>query len=238
MRRALRFLGKMALSLLALAVCLVVLLGAVFGIEGYNLYRSAVEKKPMEEMAEAIWEQEDFVSYEELPELYIEAVISAEDQRFWSHHGVDFLAIGRALWHDLQAGDFVEGGSTISQQLMKNQYFTQDKTLQRKFAEIFAAWELEKTFSKREILELYVNTIYFGSGYYGIAQAAEGYYGKKPEALTDSEAVMLAGLPNAPSAYALDTNPELAHQRMDQVLERMVECGVLTTAEAYALAAE
>lgn len=238
MRRMMRFLGKLALSLLALAVCLVVLLGAVFGIEGYNLYRSAVEKQPMEEMAEAIWTQEDFVSYEELPELYIEAVISAEDQRFWSHHGVDFLAIGRALWHDLQTMSFAEGGSTISQQLMKNQYFTQDKTLQRKFAEIFAAWELEKTYSKREILELYVNTIYFGSGYYGIAQAAEGYFGKEPETLTDYEAVMLAGLPNAPSAYSLDKNPELARQRMNQVLEQMVDCGALTAAEASALAAE
>lgn len=119
---------------------------------------------------------------------------------------------------------FVEGGSTISQQLMKNEYFTQEKKLERKFAEIFAAWELEREYSKKEIFELYVNTIYFGSGYYGIHDAAEGYFGKEPSELTEYEAIMLAGLPNAPSAYSPDTNPELARQRMKQVLEKMVEC--------------
>ncbi len=236
MRHVLRFLGKLMLTLLALTAALVLIVGAFFGIEGYNLYRAAVEEKPVEELAASIREQDDFVSYDRLPQIYIDAVISAEDQRFWTHSGVDFLAIGRALWHDLQTLSFAEGGSTISQQLMKNQYFTQDKTLERKFAEIFAAWKLEKTYTKQEIFEMYVNTIYFGSGYYGIAQAAEGYYGKEPVELTDSEAVMLAGLPNAPSAYALDTNPELARQRMDQVLERMVDCGKLTAVEAAALA--
>ncbi len=236
MRHVLRFLGKLVLSLLALTAALVLIVGAFFGIEGYNLYRAAVEEKPVEELAASIREQDGFVSYDRLPQIYIDAVVSAEDQRFWTHSGVDFLAIGRALWHDLQTLSFAEGGSTISQQLMKNQYFTQDKTLERKFAEIFAAWKLEKTYTKQEIFEMYVNTIYFGSGYYGIAQAAEGYYGKEPEELTDYEAVMLAGLPNAPSAYALDTNLELARQRMDQVLERMVDCGKLTAAEAAALA--
>ena len=236
MRHVLRFLGKLVLSLLALTAALVLIVGAFFGIEGYNLYRAAVEEKPVEELAASIREQDGFVSYDRLPQIYIDAVVSAEDQRFWTHSGVDFLAIGRALWHDLQTLSFAEGGSTISQQLMKNQYFTQDKTLERKFAEIFAAWKLEKTYTKQEIFEMYVNTIYFGSGYYGIAQAAEGYYGKEPEELTDYEAVMLAGLPNAPSAYAKDTNLELARQRMDQVLERMVDCGKLTAAEAAALA--
>ena len=130
---------------------------------------------------------------------------------------------------------FVEGGSTISQQLMKNEYFTQEKKLERKFAEIFAAWELEREYSKKEIFELYVNTIYFGSGYYGIHDAAEGYFGKEPSELTEYEAIMLAGLPNAPSAYSPDTNPELARQRMKQVLEKMVECEVLTQKEADAI---
>ena len=131
-----------------------------------------------------------------------------------------------------------EGGSTITQQLMKNEYFTQEKKLERKFAEIFAAWDIEKQYSKEDIFELYVNTIYFGSGYYGIYDAAEGYFGKEPSELNEYEAVMLAGLPNAPSAYSPDTSPELAKQRMRQVLDRMVECEVIDQTEADNLLAQ
>ena len=131
-----------------------------------------------------------------------------------------------------------EGGSTITQQLMKNEYFTQEKKLERKFAEIFAAWDIEKQYSKEDIFELYVNTIYFGSGYYGIYDAAEGYFGKEPSELSEYEAVMLAGLPNAPSAYSPDTSPELAKQRMRQVLDRMVECEVIDQTEADNLLAQ
>ena len=121
---------------------------------------------------------------------------------------------------------------------MKNEYFTQEKKLERKFAEIFAAWEIEKQYSKEDIFELYVNTIYFGSGYYGIYDAAEGYFGKEPSELNEYEAIMLAGLPNAPSAYSPDTSPELAKQRMSQVLIRMVECEVIDQDEADSLLAQ
>ena len=121
---------------------------------------------------------------------------------------------------------------------MKNEYFTQEKKLERKFAEIFAAWDIEKQYSKEDIFELYVNTIYFGSGYYGIYDAAEGYFGKEPSELSEYEAVMLAGLPNAPSAYSPDTNPELAKQRMRQVLDRIVECEVIDQTEADNLLAQ
>ena len=133
---------------------------------------------------------------------------------------------------DLKAMSFVEGGSTITQQIAKNQYYTQEKKLERKFAEIFTAIELEKYCSKQEIFELYVNTIYFGSGYYGIYDAAEGYYGKQPSELSDYEAVMLAGLPNAPSAYSLNVNPDLAYSRMETVLSSMVKCGVIEQEQA------
>ena len=165
----------------------------------------------------------------------MQAVIAAEDQRFWTHGGYDLIAIGRALWNDLRTLSFAEGGSTITQQLAKNQYFTQEKRIERKVAEVFAAVEIEAVFTKEEIFELYVNTIYFGSGYYGIYDAAMGYYGKEPSALSDAEAVMLAGLPNAPSAYSPDVSPELAGQRMRQVLRCMTEQGVLTESEADAL---
>ena len=229
---------KWAVSLVLIALIIGGAALSVFAFKGYKMYEEAVKEKPMEQMAEEIMSREDFTEYEELPEIYKSAVISAEDKRFFSHCGVDLISIGRALWNDLKAGAFVEGGSTISQQLMKNQYFTQEKKLERKFAEIFAALELEKKYEKEEIFEMYVSTIYFGSGYYGIAEAAKGYYGKTPEELSDSEAIMLAGLPNAPSAYSLDSSPELAKQRMRQVLDKMLECETISPEEAESVFAE
>ena len=229
---------KWAVSLVLTALIIGAAALSVFAFKGYKMYEEAVKEKPMVQMAEEIMSREDFTEYEELPEIYKSAVISAEDKRFFSHCGVDLISIGRALWNDLKAGAFVEGGSTISQQLMKNQYFTQEKKLERKFAEIFAALELEKKYEKEEIFEMYVNTIYFGSGYYGIAEAAKGYYGKTPEELSDSEAIMLAGLPNAPSAYSLDSSPELAKQRMRQVLDKMLECETISPEEAESVFAE
>ncbi len=229
---------KWAVSLILTALIIGAAALSVFAFKGYKMYEEAVKEKPMEQMAEEIMSREDFTEYEELPEIYKSAVISAEDKRFFSHCGVDLISIGRALWNDLKAGAFVEGGSTISQQLMKNQYFTQEKKLERKFAEIFAALELEKKYEKEEIFEMYVSTIYFGSGYYGIAEAAKGYYGKTPEELSDSEAIMLAGLPNAPSAYSLDSSPELAKQRMRQVLDKMLECETISPEEAESVFAE
>ena len=229
---------KWAVSLVLTALIIGAAALSVFAFKGYKMYEEAVKEKPMEQMAEEIMSREDFTEYDELPEIYKSAVISAEDKRFFSHCGVDLISIGRALWNDLKAGAFVEGGSTISQQLMKNQYFTQEKKLERKFAEIFAALELEKKYEKEEIFEMYVSTIYFGSGYYGIAEAAKGYYGKTPEELSDSEAIMLAGLPNAPSAYSLDSSPELAKQRMRQVLDKMLECETISPEEAESVFAE
>lgn len=232
MKKLIKIIFKILLSLLSLVLVVLLVVGGFFGIKGYHMYQDAVEEMPISEKVATIRQMDQFVEYEELPDIYIDAVISVEDKRFEEHHGVDYLAICRAVWNDLRTLSFAEGGSTITQQLMKNEYFTQEKKLERKFAEIFAAWEVEKQYDKEDIFELYVNTIYFGSGYYGIYEAAEGYFGKEPSELTEYEAVMLAGLPNAPSAYSPDTSPELAKQRMSQVLDRMVECEVLTQSEA------
>ena len=109
-----------------------------------------------------------------------------EDSRFELHHGVDPVAIVRALWTDLRTRSLAEGGSTLTQQLAKNIYFTQEKHFARKAAELFAALDIEKHCSKQQIFEMYVNTIYFGSGCYGIAEAAEGYFGKTPAELTSA----------------------------------------------------
>lgn len=238
MKKIVKGFFKLFFSLVLIALVLLLGTGTYFGIQGYNMYRDAVEQTPINEKVESIRSRDGFTEYEELPKTYVNAVISVEDKRFWSHHGIDYLAIGRAAWNDIQTMSFAEGGSTITQQLMKNEYFTQEKKLERKFAEVFAAWEIEKEYSKEDIFELYVNIIYFGSGYYGIHDAAEGYFGKEPSKLTDYEAVMLAGLPNAPSAYSPDASPELARQRMKQVLSRMVECKVISQEEANRIFSE
>ena len=235
MRTILKGIGKLFCALVSVLLVAVLVVGGWFDIQGYNMYQDAIEDMPISEKVETIRAMDNFVEYEELPKIYIDAVISVEDKRFEEHHGVDYLAICRAVWNDIRTFSLAEGGSTITQQLMKNEYFTQEKKLERKFAEIFAAWEIEKQYSKEDIFELYVNTIYFGSGYYGIYDAAEGYFGKEPSELNEYEAVMLAGLPNAPSAYSPDTSPELAKQRMSQVLTRMVECEVIDQDEADSL---
>ncbi|BAK43832.1 transglycosylase domain-containing protein [Eggerthella sp. YY7918] len=211
------------LKSIAIALLAVIILAALyFGTRGFNLYHEAIETKSLDDMAARIHQQETFTSIDELPDLYLQAVIAVEDHRFYAHPGFDIIATGRALVNDIKAGAIVEGGSTITQQLAKNQYFTQEQTLERKVAEVFMAFTMEQHFSKRQILELYVNSIYFGDGYEGIGSASEGYFGKQPSELTEDECVMLAGIPNAPSVYAPTVNPELARQRQNEVLRKLV----------------
>lgn len=223
---------KKLMSFIIFIISVLIIIAGFFSIKGYNMYRDAVSECPLNEKIHDIRTREDFTSFDKLPEMYVKAVVSAEDKRFWKHHGIDLLAIGRAVWNDIRTLSFAEGGSTITQQLMKNEYFTQEKKLERKFAEIFAARAIEKECSKEEIFELYANTIYFGGGYYGIYDAAKGYFGKTLQELADYECILLAGLPNAPSAYSPYTNPGLAEQRMKQVTDRMVKCGVISQQQA------
>ena len=138
---------------------------------GYNMYKEAIETTPLEEKVEEIRSKENYAEFSELPQMYVNAVISVEDKRFYKHHGIDVLAIGRAFINDIKVMEFVEGGSTITQQLAKNMYFTQEKIIERKIAEVFMAWQIENKYSKQEIFELYVNTIYFGDGYYTVKDA-------------------------------------------------------------------
>lgn len=223
---------RLLTAIAALALCVV----AFYGTRGYSMYKEALGTTGIPAMAEQIKETPGFTTVEELPRRYVDAVIAVEDHRFYRHPGFDIIATGRALANDLRAGAFVEGGSTITQQLAKNQFFTQDRKIERKAAEAFMAFDLESKLSKNEILELYVNSIYFGNGYYGISAASIGYFGKTPSELTDSEATLLAGVPNAPSAYAPTESPELAQERQLQVLRRMVECEMLTSQESQEIA--
>ena len=171
-----RILRRLVGYLLGVLLVALIAAAATFGWQGYKLYQSAVQATPLETLYQSITARPSFVPYDQLPQTYINAVLSVEDSRFVHHHGVDPLSIARALWADLRSGTLAEGGSTITQQLAKNVYFTQEKRMARKAAEVFAALDIEKHYSKQEIFEMYVNTIYFGSGCYGVAEAAGGYF--------------------------------------------------------------
>lgn len=231
-KRALRYVRNILFCICVTVLLLGAAAGAVFAVKGYRMYQAAIKEKSVAMIADTIRSRESFIKYEDLPAVYIDAVISAEDKRFENHCGIDIWAIARAVWTDLRTLSFAEGGSTITQQIAKNELFTQEKRIERKFAEIFAALALEKEYTKRELFEIYVNSIYFGSGYYGIYDASQGYFQKEPKELTDYEAIMLAGIPNAPSVYSLDKNMELAEKRMSVVLNRMIKCGKITEEEA------
>ena len=140
---------------------------------GYDMYKNAIDEISLIEKVENIRKKENYTKIEEVPQIYINAVISVEDHRFYKHNGIDIIAIARAAINDIRAMSFVEGGSTITQQLSKNIYFTQEKEITRKIAEVFMAFEIEKNYEKDEILELYLNTSYYGDGYYTIKEACK-----------------------------------------------------------------
>ena len=217
-----------------LIVIFVVLLsfGLIIAGTGYNMYKEAIDKTSLEEKVMQIKEKDNYTTLDEMPDIYKKAVVAVEDHRFYTHGGIDIIAIGRAIWNDIKAMSFVEGGSTITQQLAKNIYFTQEKELTRKVAEVFMAFEIEKNYNKEEILELYLNTSYFGDGYETVKEASRGYFGKEPMELTDYEAVMLAGIPNAPSVYAPTVNLDLAKQRTKQVIDAIVKYDAISQDEA------
>ena len=198
-------------------------------------YKSVMVDSDGNKMAELITAGSNrvWVDIDNIPEHVQKAFVDVEDERFYKHNGIDLKGIIRAGMKGIASGfRKTEGASTITQQLAKNLYFTQEKVLTRKAAEAFMAWAIEKQYTKDEILELYVNSIYFGSGYYNVRQASEGYFGKAPAQMTPYECTLLAGVPNAPSAYDPAQNPGLAGQRQKKVVEQMVERGCLSAAQA------
>lgn len=226
-----KFIKKLLLSI----ILLVIIICSIVFLIGHSYYSKALKEKPLITRVDEITRQEDFVKFEDMSSYYRNAVISVEDHRFYDHGPVDFIAIGRAIFTNIKNGELQEGGSTITQQVAKNIVFSQEKSWVRKIGEIFAAYDLEKNYSKKEIFELYVNTAYFGDGYYGIHEASYGYYNKSPKDLNLDEASMLAGVPNAPSVYAPTVNPDLAKKRQYHVLNAMLEYGYITKDEALSI---
>lgn len=172
------------------------------------------------------------VPLERMPPHLIDAVIDTEDRRFWDHWGMDLRRVAGALWANLRAGEIVQGASTLTQQLARNLFLTGERTLIRKAKEVLTALRIEKAYSKREILQMYLNQQYFGHGAYGVQAAAQLYFSKDVEDLELTECALLAGLLKGPASYSPINHPEKALQRRNLVLRSMAECGHITATEA------
>ncbi|OYT75775.1 MAG: penicillin-binding protein [Armatimonadetes bacterium JP3_11] len=175
---------------------------------------------------------------EEIPKHLINATIAKEDRRFWQHSGVDWRGAARALWVNLTEGDIKQGGSTLTQQLARNVFLTQRRTIARKIQEIILAQEMERRLTKERILELYLNQVYYGNGAYGVKAAARVYFNKPLEQLTLAECALLAALPQRPSGYDPFSNPDEAISQRNLVLDLMAREGYITPAQRDAAKAE
>ena len=205
-------------------IILFIIFSILFGL-GYLKYKNAIEKISLKDMVQEVREKDNYTNLKGISDDYKNAVVSIEDHRFYNHNGVDLLSMIRSTYVNFRRKSLDYGASTISQQVGRLLYFSQEKSPIRKIAEIFVAFDLEKNYSKDEILELYLNLMYFGNGYYGIYDAAEGYFDKTPDDLTLYEATYLAGLPNAPSVYSEDD--ELGEERRIQVINAMKKYGYI-----------
>ena len=179
-----------------------------------------------------------WVSISELQPSTVYAFISAEDARFFEHEGVDVIRIAGAIVADIKAGSYVQGASTISQQLIKLSHLTSEKTISRKAEEAALAYEMERQYSKEDILEMYLNYVYFGGGYYGIEAAAEGYFGVHASDLTLDQSAMLAGILKSPSGYAPHINYAASINRRNNILRLMRDYGYITDDEKKQAAAK
>ena len=238
MKKLFKFIFKLIATVLVIAILFVVALGGYLGVVGYKEYKKAINECPVEVKINELTTKENYVKIDEIPEIYKEAVISVEDHNFYDHGAISIVSTVRAIFINLKNREYTEGGSTITQQVAKNLYFSQEKKLKRKAAEMFMAIELEKRYEKDEIFEFYINNIYYGSGYYNIYDASMGYYGVTPDKLSDYQATQLAGVPNAPSVYSPDNNTPLTAQRQQKVLDSMVKYGYLDRESADKILSE
>ena len=237
MRPHLRSCGKKLLSPVLLAVCLVLNLAvsapaqepsAAYPplVPGYTSIK--VFDNQGRFVGRLLPEKRYWAPIDRIPPFLQKAVVAVEDARFYEHGGIDIRGIARALVKDVVKGRMVEGGSTITQQLIKNRYLSGEKTIERKLDEARMAMEFEKKYTKRQILEMYFNEIYYGNGAWGIAQAARIYFDKNPEDLTDAECALLAGVPKNPGRYNPLGKAANVTRRRDVVLKRMVDLNIIT----------
>ncbi len=224
---------KILRNVLLIILAIILIVGITLYVSGNNMYHEALAGDTLENVIEDIQSAPDYVEYEDLPQNYINAVIAVEDHRFREHGAIDLIAIGRAIYVNVSTFSLREGGSTITQQVAKNIfYIAETNPVVRKSAEIITAFDLEDKYTKNEILELYVNTIYFGDGYYGIEEACQGYLNKSTSEMSLADSTMMAGIPNAPSVYSPTVNPDLTKSRQEKVISSMVENNYLSDSDA------
>ena len=239
--RSLRPILRIPLIIIFLAIFFLmgkaILSADIFGGEGEPPAEDSVKDKldRLVFLRQAVKERtkkENYVKLDNIAPELRQAVVAVEDGRFYSHGGIDAGGIIRAAAVNVESGKIEEGASTITQQLIKNLFLNSERTFDRKAEEIILAVDMEMNYSKDEILELYLNTIYFGSGFYGVGDATEGYFGKRPADLNLAESSMLAGVPNAPSLYSPYVDFIMAKKRQIIVLDAMVDKGFIDKAAA------
>lgn len=233
-----KLLKKILFSIITMMLLFVLSIGCLLVFKGYNEYKYALESIGIETKVEEIRSRSDYIEISKVSSNFTNGIVAIEDHRFYSHNGLDYISIGRAVIENIKAGEIVQGGSTITQQLAKNMYFNTEQVFTRKIAEAFMAMTLEKRYTKDEILELYINVINYGDNYFGIGQAAKGYYDKLPADINLKEGSTLAGLPQAPNFYSLDEHINIARERQKMVLNAMVKYGYITEEEAKAAVVE
>lgn len=231
-----RLISALCRLVIILVLFVAVTASTICGVIGYVGYKNATADRPVTQAIGEVKAQANYTPLENIPVIYKNAVIAIEDHRFYDHGGFDVIATARALLHNALADEVREGGSTITQQLAKNLYFDNSPSFTRKLAELFVARAIEKEYSKDQILAAYINCIYYGDGYYNIYDASMGYFGVMPADLSDDQATLLAGVPNAPSLYAPTVNLTLARERQQQVLRAMIDNDMLTREEANLIA--
>jgi penicillin-binding protein 1A len=228
-----------------LGICCGILSGAFFGLthdlpqirQLESFQPSALTRiysSDSVQLAELFMEKRVPVSLDKVPQCLISGLIATEDRNFYKHSGVDIKGILRAVVRDILAGEFKEGASTITQQLAKTLFLTSKKTLVRKIKEAILAFQIERRYTKDEILELYLNQIYLGSGAYGVESAANIFFGKSVENLDLPECALIAAMPRAPSRYSPLVNKELAEQRRNIVLKQMFQTNIINASEYHA----
>ena len=192
---------KRLFALLFLVTIVVGVLAFPYIKSGYQMYTEAIEQMPIEQKVEEIRAQNKYTPIEEISPVFTETLLESEDRRFYSHHGFDPICFIRAMATNVYTGSFSQGGSTITQQLAKNMYFSFDKQLERKVAELLVAFKLESMYSKDEILALYCSVAYFGQNCYGVKHAAGYYYSTEPLLLDQQQSKELVRALKAPSVY-------------------------------------
>lgn len=207
--------------LIGIILTVIILIGAMIVGAGYGKYKQAIGDIRLVDKVNEVRSSETYVNIDNISNTFKDAIVAIEDIRFYDHGAIEFKSLLRAVLVNLKEKELLQGGSTITQQVAKNLYFDNDQNFLKKIAEMFLAFALEENYSKDDILELYVNIIYYGDNNYGIREASNNYFGIEPIDLDYEQSTLLAGLPQAPSSYALGEHYEEAKERQKQVIEAL-----------------